>query len=718
MLIKYMFKYISKGTDRVFARVYRAIGKSSIGATPSPQVIDEIQNYVEGRFICAHEAYWRILKFDIHRREPAVQILAVHLQDMQRITFRDKDMLKSVVDLPGKKSTTLTEWFAFNEANEVGRHLSYLEFPSEFVSYFDRKSWSPRKNSKSSIGQLAYVHPTSGELFFLRMLLCHQKGCRDFLGTCGSATPEELQFLFSHILLYCDVADPSRLWKKYWKEMSYDIPKKVSDKVQIVDYHLNDDSLQGYTLYEIDIILTNCGKSLHAFGLPPPPQDLLAELANRLLMEERNYNREILAKLKNESVPLLNAEQKQIYDHIINADANNRQALIFVYGHGGTGKNVVPHIPDLNSPKNTQLGKLLADADLIIWDEAPMNDRRCFEALDRSLRDIVDEPSSLFSGKSVLLGVFTLKDNMRFARPYINLEERILVNSCASWLLDIDDGKIGEPAEEDPKNTSWVHIPPAYCLPADEQGLSKLIDFIYDQSTLHTPSAITLQQKAIVCPKNKNADIINSKVMDMVPGESTIYISQDEATPTGNDGAETEMLYPIEHLNTFKLPSFPPHRLELKVGAPVMLLRNVNIAGGLCNGMRMIVRQLMTKLIEVQIITGTRVGEKVLTIKMEISTISELNPNSRNKTIEVKVYRKWIAKSPPEMTPYAFCCILLDREGKAIQANMALKDTDYFDAKIEMRKDYQISNFSCEATNSCNQSYQDPTALGKYNIQF
>ncbi|GJV81682.1 DNA helicase [Tanacetum coccineum] len=130
-------------------------GEFTTVATPLRHVIDEILNYVEGRFICAHEAYWRILKFDIHRREPVVQILAVHLEDMQRITFRDQDRLKSIIDLPRKKSTTLTDWFAFNEANEVGRHLSYLEFPSEFVWYSDRKSWSPRKTNKSSIGRLA-----------------------------------------------------------------------------------------------------------------------------------------------------------------------------------------------------------------------------------------------------------------------------------------------------------------------------------------------------------------------------------------------------------------------------------------------------------------------------------------------------------------------------------------------------------------------------------
>ncbi|GJU74196.1 hypothetical protein Tco_1265601 [Tanacetum coccineum] len=242
MLIKYLFKYISKGIDRIFARVTRPIGEPSTEAGPSRPPIDEIHNYLEGWFICAHKAYWRILKFDIHYREP-----------------------------------------------------------EELVA---------RRNSKSSIGRLAYVHPTSGELFFLQMLLCYQKGCRDFwevqtlkgifyptyraacealglLGddkecdiaiqeACASATPAELRSLFAHILLHFDVTDPSKLWTKYWKEMNRDMLEKVSQTVQIPGYHLNDDGLQGYTLYEIEVVLNNCGKLLQNFGLSPPPEGLLA----------------------------------------------------------------------------------------------------------------------------------------------------------------------------------------------------------------------------------------------------------------------------------------------------------------------------------------------------------------------------------------------------------------------------------------------------------
>lgn len=94
-------------------------------------------------------------------------------------------------------------------------------------------------------------------------------------------------------------------------------------------------------------------------------------------------------------------------------------------------------------------------------------------------------------------------------------------------------------------------IPPEYLIPNDEHGLQTLIDFIYDEETLKNPTA---------------------------------YLSTDEAIPVGKDGAATEMLYPPEYLNTLKFPGLPPNTLHLKIGTPIMLLRNVNLGGGLCEG--------------------------------------------------------------------------------------------------------------------------------------
>ncbi|XP_071729003.1 uncharacterized protein [Rutidosis leptorrhynchoides] len=101
-------------------------------------------------------------------------------------------------------------------------------------------------------------------------------------------------------------------------------------------------------------------------------------------------------------------------------------------------------------------------------------------------------------------------------------------------------------------------------------------------------------------------------VVDMVGGPVTTYASYDIATPQGNDGGESELLYLTECLNTLNYPGLPPHLLELKIRVPAILLRNIRVAGGLCNGTRMIVTQLLTKADEAKIITGTRVGEKNL----------------------------------------------------------------------------------------------------------
>nr|GEX61825.1 DNA helicase [Tanacetum cinerariifolium] len=195
-----------------------------------------------------------------------------------------------------------------------------------------------------------------------------------------------------------------------------------------------------------------------------------------------------------------------------------------------------------------------------------MNDRRCFEALDRSLKDICNKPDTSFGS---------------------------------------------DPDETDDEDTFTVQMPTELCILDSDTALTTLISFIYDEKTLQTPTPTDLQKKAIVFPKNENADMINAQVLSLVNSQQHVYLSLDEAMPHGNDEGATELLYPLEYLNLLNFANFPSHRLELKVGAPIILLRNLNISGGLCNETRLIVTQLLSKVIEARIITGTRISKKV-----------------------------------------------------------------------------------------------------------
>jgi ATP-dependent DNA helicase PIF1 len=56
----------------------------------------------------------------------------------------------------------------------------------------------------------------------------------------------------------------------------------------------------------------------------------------------------------------------------------------------------------------------------------------------------------------------------------------------------------------------------------------------------------------------------------------------------------------------------PPHKLSLKIDAVVMLLRNLDVHQGLCNGTRLIVRQLHNHTIDCEVPTGSNKGNRTL----------------------------------------------------------------------------------------------------------
>ncbi|GKB20503.1 DNA helicase [Tanacetum coccineum] len=475
-----------------------------------------------------------------------MQILNVHLEDMQRINFRERDRLDIIVNIPEKKKTTLTEWFVYNNENSDGRHLTYLNFPSEFVWYPNSKQWRRRQiRTKKSLERLTYVHPSSGDLFYFRMLLCHQKGCK---------SPDEV-----------------RTVQKGFKS---------PDEVRTVNGQM------------LPTFRAAC-EALD-FGLQSPPRHLLKDLQNKLLIEEKNYKLDLLKQDAAQSVPKLNHDQKTIYDLIIGASLTKQQELLFVYSHGGTDKTILwkTIISYLRSEGKIVLAVASSGIASLLLPEGRTTHSRFKRKNDRIRRRFSPNVASKKGVKKEELivssiaesylwwhfRICTLKENMRLQISGLTNKERKHSETFAKWLLDVGDSKLGEPEEED-QGSSWITIPPEYSVENDETSLSILINFICDNTTLKTPTAGSLQEKAIVYLKNTTADDVNAKILSNIEGQSKIYLSYDEAIPMGSVTSETELLYPTEYLNTITFPGLPPYELELKVGSSIILLRNVNLLG-------------------------------------------------------------------------------------------------------------------------------------------
>ena len=83
---------------------------------------------------------------------------------------------------------------------------------------------------------------------------------------------------------------------------------------------------------------------------------------------------------------------------------------------------------------------------------------------------------------------------------------------------------------------------------------------------------------------------MNRLCCQMFPGEAVLCYSADEVYDS-----DDKTRYPPEYLNSLSVAGVPEHCLILKVGMPVILLRNLNPADGLCNGVRLIVKDIVSK---------------------------------------------------------------------------------------------------------------------------
>ena len=84
------------------------------------------------------------------------------------------------------------------------------------------------------------------------------------------------------------------------------------------------------------------------------------------------------------------------------------------------------------------------------------------------------------------------------------------------------------------------------------------------------------RSRVILASKNDDVNDLNHHILHKFPGQERVFHSADSVANDEND----ELLYPPEYLNSINCSGLPLAHLALKVGAPVMVLRNLNMAGG------------------------------------------------------------------------------------------------------------------------------------------
>ncbi|XP_027122061.2 uncharacterized protein [Coffea arabica] len=684
-LVKYLYKYVYKGHDRVSFHIY---------SENDPEDIDEIHEFQSARWVSAAEEMWRIYRFPLNEMTPSVYTLQLHLPGEQVVSFHKNTNLSNLVDSTDFTKTMLTEFFAMNGRSKQARKLKclYREFPEYFVWHPNKKKWTCRKRRKV-IGRVVTVRPNEGERYFLRLLLSHVRAPKSFdqlltvdgqlassyreaafrMGLLQSDTyiedtldeatafhmPCSLRALFVMLLVFCTPSNPIKLWEKYEADLSSDLERTSSITGCDSNY------VRRCVLQDINRSLEQMGKHVRDYHLVP--DSFLFTEHERLTKEIESEQSVRCTEDDLLTVSRLNAGQQAAYSAIMSEIFLPNGKSFFVDGPGGTGKtflyrallatlrthghialavassgvaaSILPggrtahslfKLPlDASATKACQISKqsstakLIVMAKLILWDEASMAKRDAIEAFDLLLRDIMDSDKP-FGGKVVVFGgdfrqtlpvIQNATRDIQVQSSFVNsalwsslqkvsLKEnmRALLDSPFSdFLLRVGDGT--EPEDADGKITLTNDM----LVPYDEKekSLDRLVDSVFYDLRIYSFDPYLMINRCILSAMNSAVDDINQMIIDRFPGQPFTYTSTDR-TLNERDQGDYE-----DFLNSLNPKGLPPHKLTLKKNSPVILMRNLNPAEGLCNGTRLICRELKQNTICAEIAVGQHRGKKV-----------------------------------------------------------------------------------------------------------
>ncbi|GJY08030.1 replication protein A 70 kDa DNA-binding subunit B [Tanacetum coccineum] len=159
------------------------------------------------------------------------------------------------------------------------------------------------------------------------------------------------------------------------------------------------------------------------------------------------------------------------------------------------------------------------------------------------------------------------------------------------------------------KGESTVEFPDEMIIPESDDYVGSIIAETYPKLLQNLWNPTFFQERAILAPTHEMVDIINERMMALIPGEETIYESSDSVSLVDDDTNFDDSIYTTDFLNGIKMSGLPKHAIKLKIGTPVMLMRNIDQKAGLCNGTRLQVLRMGINVIEGKIISGGSVGK-------------------------------------------------------------------------------------------------------------
>ena len=342
---------------------------------------DEVTRYLNARYVSAVEASWRIFNLSLTEHWPPVLRLAVHLPGRHMVYFREDANVAQV--LQGGDRTTLTAGMEYNSLHEHGRHLLYSNFAKEFTWARGSKTWHARmRRCGAVVGRMYSVHPSAGELYYLRLLLIAVPGAQSFeclrrmpdgeicttfyeaahrrglIGTDDewvdvltevsyTGSPRQLIETFAYILLHCEVSNALDLWMQFRDAMAEHYLRATSRTPAAASLFYNN------VLRDIDNALLTHQRSLAShfptMPLPDPssihdPPD--ASTSSRLLEEELAFCQAEESARGQQMASTLTPPQRVAFDRVI-AAVRDRLAgghapnVFYLDGPGGTGKTYV-----------------------------------------------------------------------------------------------------------------------------------------------------------------------------------------------------------------------------------------------------------------------------------------------------------------------------------------------------------------------------------------